>query len=330
MENQLSHADFPPQLVVETTAACNQDCIFCGRTYSLRPLKTMKVELLEKIFREVAAESPDTEIWPTFMGEATMLPQIFDHIAFAKQIGCRRVTLNSNGSRLDEAMCEKIISSGLDRFIISMDAATPETHAKVRPATKQPTPEEQKQKNDQFFWTMWNGTLKLIEIMKSRSLRKPLVEVQFSVFKENVQEWEGFRDFWIAQGAIVKVRPMMAWSGMVKAEQSPAYDVLTGDPRPAQRMPCKWAFDTMGIHWNGSVVACAVDSEGKHVAGSVEFQTIKEIWNNQLWYLRELHRQGRFRELPEPCRGCPDWHVKKSLEFFPSPESKQDHDLYVG
>ena len=35
------HTPFPQQLVVEATAACNQNCIFCGRTYMTRAKKTL-------------------------------------------------------------------------------------------------------------------------------------------------------------------------------------------------------------------------------------------------------------------------------------------------
>ena len=74
---------------------------------------------------------------------------------------------------------------------------------------------------------------------------------------------------------------------------------------------------------------CAIDSEGKYVAGNVEMQTIKEVWNGPLKWVRELHIRRRFSELPEVCRKCPDWQVKKAHAYFPNDELKQEYEEYI-
>src|SRR5947208_16353273 len=76
---------FPQQVIVESTAACNQGCVFCGRTYMERPKKTISSDIFRCIVDEIARESPDTELWPTFMGEAMLLgAKLFDSIAYAR------------------------------------------------------------------------------------------------------------------------------------------------------------------------------------------------------------------------------------------------------
>ena len=129
-----THTPFPVQLVIEPTAGCNQKCIFCGRSYMDRPKKTMDRKLFDKIVEEVAAESPYTEVWPAFMGESLLLgDKLFDMIRYAKKVGCKKITLNTNGTRINDETIPHIIDCGIDRFIISCDAFTPETHAIVRP-----------------------------------------------------------------------------------------------------------------------------------------------------------------------------------------------------
>ncbi|NJM85173.1 MAG: hypothetical protein HC839_02785, partial [Leptolyngbyaceae cyanobacterium RM2_2_21] len=87
--------------------------------------------------------------------------------------------------------------------------------------------------------------------------------------------------------------------------------MLTCLPIPA-RKPCLWAFDSAAIQWNGNVVMCPIDCDGKYVAGNIQLQSLKEIWGGSLRWIRgnSIVRNG-FRELPQICRECPDWEVKK-------------------
>lgn len=50
-------------------------------------------------------------------------PELFEMIKMCKQITKAKVMLSTNGSLLDEPATEKIIASGLDEIIISLDAA---------------------------------------------------------------------------------------------------------------------------------------------------------------------------------------------------------------
>jgi hypothetical protein len=88
-------------------------------------------------------------------------------------------------------------------------------------------------------------------------------------------------------------------------------------------------MDTMAIHWNGNIVMCAVDCDGKYVAGGVELSSLKAVWNGPLKWIRELHMQRRFSELPQICRECPDWSVKRALAFFPNDAVRADYESYI-
>lgn len=303
------HTPFPQQLVIESTAACDQECIFCGRTYMDRPKKTMRTEMFERVAAEVGAESPYTEIWPTFMGEALLLgDRLFKWIRYARDQGCRKITLNTNGNRLTQHTIDLLLDSGLDRFIVSCDGFTKETYEKVRVGG--------------VYEKLSGGIHLLIDTMRRRGLRRPLLELQFSVFDENEHEVEDFKKYWLAEGVVVKVRPKLYWAGTVAG----------GDHRvklDATRDPCLWALDTCGIHANGNVVMCVVDCEGKYVAGNVETQTVKEIWNGPLKWIRELHLRRRFKDLPEICRKCTDYEVKKAQAFFPDEQTRAEYEAYV-
>ena len=303
------HTHFPQQVVIEVTAACDQQCIFCGRTYMDRPKKTMSRDLYRKIVEEIGRESPYTEVWPTFMGEALLLKdRLFDLIRYTRQAGCRKITLNSNGNRLTQRTIDGLLSCGLDRFILSCDGHSKATYEQIRVGGN--------------FERLYAGANLLIETMRRQGLNRPILEMQFSVFDENEHEVEAFKEYWLARGTVVKVRPKLLWSGTVTGGQ---HRVTTGPTR----VPCLWAMDTMAIHWNGNIVMCAVDCDGKYVAGGVELSTLKDVWNGPLKWIRELHMQRRFQELPQICRECPDWSVKRALAFFPSDQVRADYESYI-
>lgn len=305
----MTTSDFPQQCVIEVTAACDQSCIHCGRAFMERPKKTMRVDLFQQIVREIGRHNPDCEVWPTFMGEALLLgKRLFPLIRYAREAGCRKITLNSNGNRLTEENIEGLLTCGLDRFIVSCDGHSAETYERIRVGGR--------------FDRLYSGIHRLLQRMRSARLESPLIELQFSIFDENEHELEDFKKYWLDQGVVVKCRPKVYWSGTIPGGSRR----VSTDPN---RTPCLWALDTAAIHWNGNVVMCAIDCEGKYVAGNVGQQSLKEIWNGPLAWLRSLQQQRRFRELPEICRQCPDWQVKRAEAFFPDEKVRAAYESYV-
>ena len=70
IEEKLRDFDYPPQIVIENTSRCNQQCVHCSHKELIRPKRPMERALWEKVVTEIGREAPDTEIWPTFYGEA--------------------------------------------------------------------------------------------------------------------------------------------------------------------------------------------------------------------------------------------------------------------
>lgn len=193
-EERIQDTPFPEQLIVEVTAACDQHCIFCGRTYMERPRETVNEGLFRRIVEEVARESPGTELWPTFMGEALLLgDRLFELIRHARRAGCRKITLNSNGNRLAPRNIEGLLDCGLDRFIISCDGFTKENYEKVRRGGR--------------FERLYRGAHLLVETVQKRGLAKLLIEMQYAIFDENEHEAEAFVRYWLERGVVVKTRP---------------------------------------------------------------------------------------------------------------------------
>ena len=61
------------------------------------------------------------------------------------------------------------------------------------------------------------------------------------------------------------------------------------------------------ILWDGTVVLCGSDYDGRFPMGNVHRKRIAEIWNGERFrQARELQRAGGWNDHPL-CRGCDDW-----------------------
>lgn len=291
IEEKLQDHRFPPQLVIENTSRCDQQCIHCSHKELIRPKAHMNRDLWNKIVEEVGRESPGTEIWPTFYGEALVMgEEIWDRIDYASKVGCQNIVLNSNGGLLlRKNHIERILNSPLKRFIISLDGFSKETYEKIR------------------YLGEWERTYSGVEeLLQQRAMRGqeyPLIICQFSVMEENEHEAEDFKAYWSSRGAEVKFRPKLEWTatGSIRSNRI--------DHETEFRIACPWGNNTMAIHQDGSAVACAVDYEGRHKVGNAHYVSVKEMWQRLDKNLRKPHREHRWNDIPEICRGCKDWQT---------------------
>src|SRR5260370_11780649 len=99
----------------------------------------MKREVWDKIVEESGANSPQTEIWPIFYGEALIMGyknEIWDRIDYADKVGCRNLVLNSNGTLLNRwDNIDRILASPLRRFILSLDGLSKSPFQLLHPNT---------------------------------------------------------------------------------------------------------------------------------------------------------------------------------------------------
>jgi radical SAM protein with 4Fe4S-binding SPASM domain len=148
------------------------------------------------------------------------------------------------------------------------------------------------------------NTLWLIKLKNSMNSEKPEVFIQFVEMDINQNEKEDFIQFWNQQGAAVKIRPKVSWAGFIDAPNL----VLDRE----ERWPCYWAMQTMSITDTGKVVTCAVDLDAAFIAGDINNQSLKEVWNGRLKELRQCHLFKQFHALPENCRECRDWQAARA------------------
>jgi len=281
--------EFPKVVLLDTTNLCNLRCSMCGHRVMKRKKGIMDPALCRKLLDEIAAEDPTARVWMVFFGEALLLKErLYPLLAYAKATGLQDVVLNSNGNLMDEGAAAKLIESGLDAIYVGIDAFSPETYSKVRVQGD--------------YHKVVKNVSRLTALKRELGVSKPDVFVQFVEMDLNSHEIEGFKEYWIDQGAIVKIRPKVSWAGTVDAPN------LVDKERHA----CYWAMRTFNVCWDGTVVLCSVDFDARYVAGKVNDQSMKSIWMGSLKKIREKHLTGDYGSLPGFCRNCRDWQSARA------------------
>jgi radical SAM protein with 4Fe4S-binding SPASM domain len=189
---------------------------------------------------------------------------------------------------------ENLMRTGMDQILIGIDASTKDTYEKIRIGGDF----DRVSQNVNTLLRQRPDTLKVV--------------LQFVESEDNRHEEEDFRDYWLEQGAIVKIRREVGWGGTFADRVE----------RPTiERTPCGWLARTMTVHWNGTVVQCDGDYEGNYPVGNVTDSSLYKLWNGPLREKRERHRNHDFSF--ETCRHCSDWACGISEWYYPNGNGRE-------
>ena len=117
---------------IEVASICDLACSFCYRQYVSTPDKIMKKELAFKLIDQ-ASRLKVPSIKFNWRGEPLLNSKLPEIIDYAKQKGILETMINTNATKLNKEMSEKIIKSGLDIMIYSFDGGTKNMYEKMRP-----------------------------------------------------------------------------------------------------------------------------------------------------------------------------------------------------
>ena len=119
------------RIYVEPTSRCGLSCRTCLRTTWNEPTG----DLEPAIFNRLASQFPRFPSLESVMfggiGEPTLHPGIFSMVRKVKGLGLR-AEMVTNGTRMDGAWIDELISSGLDTLWVSLDGATEKSYEDIR------------------------------------------------------------------------------------------------------------------------------------------------------------------------------------------------------
>lgn len=215
------------------------------------------------------------------------LPQI---VALAHQHNiCTAIT--TNGMLLNASMSESLIESKLDILYVSIDGCSEESYQKYRVGGS--------------FEKVISNVQQLVELKKRKKSYFPFIEWQYIVFKHNEHE--------ISQAKLMAKK--MGINNIVFlpayteddnfAPTDPSMRLSNGSPL-SKRSDCNHLWNTLSIHWNGTLVPCCYDYDEKYSFGNIYTTSFNEIWNSEPFTeSRKMVTSGDLKQYHfTPCKNC--------------------------
>ena len=269
----------PKYIHIELNNTCNLGCIMCSYRNMKRKKQFMTMELFKKIIND-CSKNGIRYVRLFAMGEPLMHPKLFEMIKYAKSHGIGFADINSNANLLTKDRARKIIESGLDRVVFSVDGNTQNTYGKIRVGGNL----EKVKENITY----------LVKMRKEMKKRKPQIFIQSIRMKETEKEIDGVVKYWEKLVDGVGIVDVMNQGGQVP-EMGDASEV---------RRPCPYLWNMMTVCANGDVSVCCIDTECVLNVGNVNKKNLREIWHgDKINKMRELHKQRKFKSMPL-CGNC--------------------------
>lgn len=288
-------AEFPSQVIIDVTEVCNLECTHCphpefkkSKYYDARYLDP---ELNVRIVNEVRDHGAGLTQYIRYSseGEPLVHPKGYEMIEYAARNSGVFVTLTTNGTIMNERRTRKLLDSGVHMIDISIDAATPETYAKVRV------------KGD-LNVTRANVLNLLAWIRQTGSPTK--VVVSFIEQEQNKHEVAAFQSYWNDQGAdAVVIRRLHSAAGAVVN----IANIMRREQQHEVRRPCVYPWERIVLTPRGYLAFCPAD--WSHGSSIVDYRnvTVAETWNGEFYrQLRAAHLGNEFSQHGF-CGQCPDW-----------------------
>ena len=266
-------------LIIEPTNTCNLRCTFCFVTEGM----TREGGFMEfDLFKKIIDDSPDLEhLCMHNWGEPLLHKDIFKMIEYAKNKGVNYVVMNTNGTLLTDKMIDQIVDSKLDIIRFSIDGSA-ETFKRVR-----------------------GVELKKIEqninkLKNVKEIRRPELKmgVVFTIEEDTEGDVEDYITHWEQIVDHVRLQP--------KLITSPRTEIC---PEPFGK-----DYGKLVVLWDGRVIPCCVDYNANLTIGSVQNNTIQNLWKNEkMELLRKQHLNGQF---PDTCANCNECESNKTEKRF--------------
>lgn len=283
--------EFPMMCVLSFVYLCNAQCPNCPYTNSeIRSDYKDRPFMNDDTFKIIAVQCGKYGAWMrlTGGGEPMLHPKAVELMEYAKKVGAK-VGLITNGSRFTEETSIRLLEAQVDMIEFSVDAADPETYAKVRKGLD------------------WDTLLKNIRKMVAlrNRLKSPTKVIASGVNQKGINIDEVAK-FWEPLVDNFQKRKYLTWG---INDPSGSADPIPYLP-PEQYIPCPFLFERLNIDSRGKVMVCGFDIAAVTDMGNVHEKSIKEIWHGEGFeYYRRMHLAHRGNEI-ELCKNCPDWKYR--------------------
>lgn len=277
--------NYPVAAYMEPTLFCNLRCPACptGLRLGLRPSVSIEEDLFKSAIDEVGDYIFTLNMYN--WGEPLLHKKTPELIRYAKKKDIKIVMSTNLSIKFTDEYIDNLVTSGLDRLIVSLDGASAETYKRYRVSGD--------------FDLVRRNILRIQEAKQRLGVETPRVVWQFLVFKHNEHEIEQARGLYKDWGAdeftlAGAEMPLDNYNDGLEPSTMPEFNVYHPThvlQREAERQmqsdrPCTWLYGVFVLNPNGKVSPCCAVSGEKHDFG--EYSTKErffEVWNSRKFRL---------------------------------------------
>ncbi|MCE5241995.1 MAG: radical SAM protein [Desulfobacteraceae bacterium] len=328
MKTAFGHIRIPLKRIhLELTNVCNFNCVFCPKSVMTRPYGYMDQELAKRAISEIAENRLSEKITFHLMGEPTLHPHFFEILEHALHKGVN-VGLTTNGSTLRGPVGAKLLEYGLHQVDVSLQTPDEESFALRKAGSLRFQSYfdsmmeffgkyHRAHPDSVFKFRIMNTAMggksleeKLgpIRVISSGKELRNVVRHYANLIHEHANAPATFRH--AAEAAIRTIAPYK-WNVI---EVVPNVFLETylldgwghafeGEVREAGVGYCFGMRDHFAVLYNGDVVLCCMDYDGKTAFGNIEGHTLREVLSyDRLGEI--MHGFRRYRFIHPYCRRC--------------------------
>lgn len=276
----------PVALKIDPGPFCQLNCPLC---YHNDSEFNKKFKLNENLSKEglvkIVEPLKKQLVWISLShrGEPFMNPNLLELIEYIHENNIA-VSFPTNFSvKLNDSKIEKLVKSGLDRIIVSLDGASQETNEKYRVGSN--------------FELITSNVRFLADLKKKFGLSRPKIVWKFIIFDHNKHEINYVKENY-------KLLGFDSYEFVYNSSGNTAIEKREKEHSKRIKKNCYWLWQIMVIQSDGQVNPCC---NGKNFnIGNAFESNILQLWNNQTYHnLRNGFKKGNFpNKLHNFCKEC--------------------------
>jgi radical SAM protein with 4Fe4S-binding SPASM domain len=268
---------FPFTLSVETSGKCQLSCPECPIGIAQNHAgKLLSPELFQKIIAQTHKHLLYMSLY--FQGEAFLNPNIYD---FIKRARSKRIytSISTNGNITDERWVEKLVDSGLNEIIISLDGTNSDSYNLYRVGG-----------DFQLLIRQLNRLSSLLKTMPNVKLK---VIIQFLIMRHNENEIPIVREMTKQWGFSLRLKTIQLMNPENENSFLPRKEVYRRYKKIGTHFVlknplknhCYRLYKNPVITSLGEVRPCCFDKSGSYPMGNLNETDFKDIWKSKDYML---------------------------------------------
>ena len=265
----------PISFSIEPTNHCNLKCPECpsGLGALTRPLGLLRSDDFKNWIDQIKDTGFYVQLF--FQGEPYINKNLPEMIKYAQQNKIY-VSISTNGHFINANNIDKILEAAPDKLIYSVDGLDEETYQNYRVGGT--------------FAQVDSALRNLVKRKRQLRLKKPFIEFQFIVMKQNEHLLEKVKTYCKEVGVdklVFKTMQISSYENALKFlptnKKYRRYIIDDNSFRIKAEVKnhCFALWRTAVITWDGKVVPCCFDKDADFTMGILNGKSFYEIWNSE-------------------------------------------------